>query len=57
MGVFHMSSLVDNIVLMNFIELGDTVSVARSGHRCRSGRGASRPYKCRQFGKAGHRQP
>ncbi len=24
MGVFHMSSLVDNIVLMNFIELGDT---------------------------------
>ena len=24
MGVFHMSSLVDNIVLMNFIEIGDT---------------------------------
>jgi len=24
MGVFHMSSLVDNIILMNFIELGDT---------------------------------
>ena len=24
MGMFHMSSLVDNIVLMNFIEIGDT---------------------------------
>jgi circadian clock protein KaiC len=24
MGVFHMSSLVDNIILLNFIELGDT---------------------------------
>ncbi len=24
MGVFHMSSLVDNIILMNFIEIGDT---------------------------------
>lgn len=36
MGVFHMSSLVDNIVLLNFIELGDTFRRALTIGKMRS---------------------
>ena len=56
MGVFHMSSLVDNIILLNFIELGDTFRrgltvgkmrsnlVNHSTHECESNPHGNRKY-------------
>lgn len=55
MGVFHMSSLVDNIVLMNFIELGDTFRRGLTIGKMRSNPVNHSTHECEVVNGAGMR--
>ena len=55
MGVFHMSSLVDNIVLMNFIELGDTFRRGLTVGKMRSNLVNHSTHECEVVSGAGMR--
>jgi circadian clock protein KaiC len=55
MGVFHMSSLVDNIILMNFIELGDTFRRGLTVGKMRSNPVNHSTHECEVVNGAGMR--
>jgi len=55
MGVFHMSSLVDNILLMNFIELGDTFRRGLTVGKMRSNPVNHSTHECEIVNGAGMR--
>ena len=55
MGVFHMSSLVDNIILMNFIELGDTFRRGLTVGKMRSNPVNHSTHECEVVSGAGMR--
>ena len=55
MGVFHMSSLVDNIILMNFIELGDTFRRGLTVGKMRSNLVNHSTHECEIVSGAGMR--
>ena len=55
MGVFHMSSLVDNIILMNFIELGDTFRRGLTVGKMRSNLVNHSTHECEVVSGAGMR--
>lgn len=55
MGAFHMSSLVDNIVLMNFIELGDTFRRGLTVGKMRSNLVNHSTHECEIVSGAGMR--
>jgi len=46
MGVFHMSSLVDNILLMNWIELGDAFRLALTVAKMRANPNGRSTHEC-----------
>jgi circadian clock protein KaiC len=46
MGVFHMSSLVDNILLMNWIELGDAFRLGLTVAKMRANPNARSTHEC-----------
>lgn len=55
MGVFHMSSLVDNIILMNFIEIGDTFRRGLTVGKMRSNPVNHSTHECEVVNGAGMR--